>query len=224
MLKKTLSFLLALCLTATCFLFASSAAAIPGDVNGDGKVGSDDARLTLRASVRLENIAKGSDAFTAADVDRDGEIKSDDARYVLRGSVGLENLVTLNRSIDWILFNNAEAWKYYSNKAVLSAYYAQVQKLLNQGGKGYVSKKGMNSLAGLSVVRLVDLDQDGTPELYCGYSNSKTDYFSNREALYRWKGGSSVETLYDDTMTNHGSDYSPLVWFRDHLFYRRDVL
>ena len=65
MMKKTITLLLALCLTATCFLFNASAA-LTGDVNGDGKIGPDDARLALRASVGLENLTKGSAAFTAA--------------------------------------------------------------------------------------------------------------------------------------------------------------
>ncbi|MBQ6067136.1 MAG: hypothetical protein IJK89_09970 [Clostridia bacterium] len=67
-------------------------AVLPGDVNGDNKVGSDDARLALRASVGLENIKKGAAAFTAADVTKDGKIGSDDARLILRASVGLEKL------------------------------------------------------------------------------------------------------------------------------------
>ena len=218
MLKKTITLLLALCLTATCFLFNASAA-LTGDVNGDGKIGSDDARMALRASVGLETFKKGSAAFTAADANRDGRIGSDDARYILRGSVGLDNLETLNRTVDWILTNNARAWKGYGNKSLLAAYAAQVNKLISRCGKGRVAgpsgwNASMNSLAGVSVVRLVDLDKDGVPELYCGYSDSKTSMHSDREALYRWNGR-GVETLFDDTMTNHGSDYSPLVWFRE---------
>ena len=64
----------------------------PGDVNGDGSVEPEDARLALRASVRLENYPKGSGAFLAADADRNGEIGSDDARLILRAAVGLETL------------------------------------------------------------------------------------------------------------------------------------
>ena len=219
MLKQLIAMLLALCLTATCFLFASSAAAIPGDVNSDGKVGSDDARLTLRASVRLERITKGSAAFTAADVNRDGVIGSDDARNVLRGSVGLENLAALNRSVDWILTNNAQAWQYYSNKAVLAAYYAKVKQLTALSGAARIDRfdswDNSDSLAGVSVVRLVDMDRDGTPELYCAYSESASSHYSDRQALYRYVGRGQVEALYDGVMTNNGSDYSPLVWFRE---------
>jgi len=64
-----------------------------GDVNGDGDIKSDDARLALRTSVKLEkDIVEGTDAFKAADVNGDGAVKSDDARTILRVSVKLENL------------------------------------------------------------------------------------------------------------------------------------
>ena len=63
-----------------------------GDVNGDGNIGPDDARLALRASVKLENYPAGSAAFTAADADHDGSVSSADARLILRASVGLEQL------------------------------------------------------------------------------------------------------------------------------------
>ena len=64
-----------------------------GDVNNDGKVGSDDARLALRASVKLEkDIVEGTAAYLAADINGDKAIKSDDARTILRLSVKLENM------------------------------------------------------------------------------------------------------------------------------------
>ena len=63
-----------------------------GDVDGDGKLTSADARLALRASVGLEpDIAAGSGAYLAADADGDGEVTSGDARLILRASVGLED-------------------------------------------------------------------------------------------------------------------------------------
>ena len=89
---------------------------IPGDVDGNGKVESADARLALRASVKLENFVKGSTAFLAADVNKDGVIGSDDARHILRASVGLErfdsdsgnsekpenNISTSDKLIQWL--------------------------------------------------------------------------------------------------------------------------
>ena len=64
----------------------------PGDVDGDGAVTSADARLALRASVKLENFKNGGGKAVAADVNHDGVIGSDDARLILRASVKLETL------------------------------------------------------------------------------------------------------------------------------------
>ena len=65
---------------------------LPGDVDGDGELSAADARLTLRASVRLENYAVGTPEFSAADVNHDNVIGADDARSILRASVKLETL------------------------------------------------------------------------------------------------------------------------------------
>ena len=65
---------------------------ILGDVDGDGVIKPADARLALRASVNLENIAESSSAFYAADVDADGKITPDDARTILRLAVKLDQL------------------------------------------------------------------------------------------------------------------------------------
>ena len=67
-----------------------------GDVNGDGEIGSDDARLALRASVKLEHYDPSSAQFYAADVNNDGKIGSDDARSILRISVRLAKVVGKN--------------------------------------------------------------------------------------------------------------------------------
>ena len=67
-------------------------ARLPGDVNGNGRVEAEDARLALRASVGLETYAEGSAAFLAADVNRNGKPDPEDARRILRASVGLEQL------------------------------------------------------------------------------------------------------------------------------------
>ncbi len=63
-----------------------------GDVDGDGEIKSQDARLALRAAVRLETFEEGSPAFLAADATKDGKIQSDDARLILRVAVKLETL------------------------------------------------------------------------------------------------------------------------------------
>ena len=61
-----------------------------GDVNGDGKIQPEDARLTLRAAVGFIRFTGA--AFNAADTDKDGKITPADARLILRASVGLEKL------------------------------------------------------------------------------------------------------------------------------------
>lgn len=63
-----------------------------GDVDGNSKVESADARLALRASVQLESFEQDSAPFLAADIDKNGIIQSSDARIILRATVGLEQL------------------------------------------------------------------------------------------------------------------------------------
>ena len=59
-----------------------------GDVNGDGKVTSADARLALRAALSLEALS--SSQVLAADANRDGYIRSSDARMILRVALKLD--------------------------------------------------------------------------------------------------------------------------------------
>ena len=66
-----------------------------GDVDGDGEIKAQDARLALRAAVNLENFEKSSPEFLAADATKDGVIKSDDARLILRVAVKLESFDTV---------------------------------------------------------------------------------------------------------------------------------
>ena len=61
-----------------------------GDVDMDGKVSSADARLTLRAAVKLEKLSEA--AGFLADADGDNTITAADARLILRASVGLEKI------------------------------------------------------------------------------------------------------------------------------------
>ena len=91
--KKLISLLLAVLLTVTLFPAAGlrAAALSRGDVDGDGKVTSGDARLCLRCSVNLEKYAKGSARYNACDYDGDGKVTSADARLILRASVGLKD-------------------------------------------------------------------------------------------------------------------------------------
>lgn len=67
---------------------------LPGDVDGNGKIESADARLALRISVGLEpEMGKGTRAYHAADVTEleKGVVTPADARLILRRSVGFED-------------------------------------------------------------------------------------------------------------------------------------
>ena len=86
--KKVCSVLLATSALMGSFAFAASGAAL-GDIDGNGKIESADARVALRASVGLETLTPGSEAFLAADHDKNGKIEAADARRILRISVGL---------------------------------------------------------------------------------------------------------------------------------------
>ena len=61
-----------------------------GDVNGDGKVNTRDARLALRFAARLESLNAAQVA--AADTDANGRVTSADARRILRAAAKLETL------------------------------------------------------------------------------------------------------------------------------------
>ena len=73
---------------------ATKANFIPGDVDGNGKVESSDARLALRAAVRLSNeptdVTEGTAGYKAADYDKNGKVESSDARCILRVTVKLD--------------------------------------------------------------------------------------------------------------------------------------
>ncbi len=62
----------------------------PGDVDCDGEVSANDARITLRASVNLEELSM--EEYLSADIDNDSRITASDARMILRISVGLETV------------------------------------------------------------------------------------------------------------------------------------
>ena len=60
----------------------------PGDVNADGQVLANDARLALRASAKLEVLTDVQ--ILAADVNEDGQVLANDARQILRYSAQLQ--------------------------------------------------------------------------------------------------------------------------------------
>lgn len=81
-------------------IFSTSATAVRylGDVNGNGRVDSGDARLALRCSLRLEDLK--DEEFKLADVTGDGKVLSSDARIILRMSLRLEEQITIPESTD----------------------------------------------------------------------------------------------------------------------------
>lgn len=64
----------------------------PGDVDGDGKITSADARLALRAAVGLDETDASSQVYKAANIISGDSLTSADARVILRIAVGLEKL------------------------------------------------------------------------------------------------------------------------------------
>ncbi len=75
-----------------------------GDANLDGRVTAEDARLTLRAAVKLETL--GDDALRSADADHDNEITSADARLILRAAVGLETLSPMPETTQTVVYQS----------------------------------------------------------------------------------------------------------------------
>jgi hypothetical protein len=62
---------------------------VAGDVDGSGDISVSDARLALRAAVKLDTLT-GAD-FSSADVDFSGDISVSDARLILRAAVQLDD-------------------------------------------------------------------------------------------------------------------------------------
>lgn len=87
--KKQLCALLCVSLlSAFALCIPSAAAAVWGDMNDDGKVSADDARIILRASVKLDTLNAVQEKY--ADLDNDSKITASDARLALRIAVRLD--------------------------------------------------------------------------------------------------------------------------------------
>ena len=103
---------------------------VMGDVDGDAKISTDDARTVLRASVGLEALS-GICAATA-DVVQSGEpITTDDARKILRASVGL----------DTITGSCSPVAPHVSDQEIFSFYKAACDKIKNEGIAGHTRKE-----------------------------------------------------------------------------------
>ncbi len=82
-------------LTAECTVTVTAPTAVEpaftlGDVDNNGEIEAADARLALRAAVKLETLTEAQ--TQAADADKNGEIEAADARLILRAAVGLGTL------------------------------------------------------------------------------------------------------------------------------------
>ena len=63
-----------------------------GDVNNNGKITTEDARLALRRAIGLETYPENSPEYRACDADKNGVVNTADARTILRVAIGLEKL------------------------------------------------------------------------------------------------------------------------------------
>lgn len=88
LLKKTLAVCLSAVTAATAFVMP--AFALVGDINGDGRANTSDARLVLRYNAKLETLTP--EQIERCDFNADGRVNSSDARLLLRQSAKLESL------------------------------------------------------------------------------------------------------------------------------------
>ena len=82
-------FISLICVIAILCTMLTASAGYLGDVNGDGKITVADARLTLRASARIE--ALNASAEKNADVNKDGKVNAADARMILRVAARIDS-------------------------------------------------------------------------------------------------------------------------------------
>ena len=85
---RTGTLLLSLMLLMNFLVFADAATSIKGDVNLDGEVSAEDARIILRYSCRLCDLLDYQ--INRADMNKDGIVNARDARSALRRSVNLD--------------------------------------------------------------------------------------------------------------------------------------
>lgn len=161
----------------------------PADMNNDGIVSADDARVILRLSVNLErwesvaarcNYSYWYNYKSAADPDGDGYITAADARIALRIAVGLQKWEDASES--------ALSSKYYIidfyTKAVNAVKFSGVAGYSTKGWQ-YIKEKECNifSLCNGSFVKEINaqLTSEGSAvtSTYCGGSREGRYYFPN---------------------------------------------
>ena len=105
-----------------------------GDVNLDGKIGVDDARLCLRAAIKLDNIDPDSEIYSYCDTDFDGKITVSDARTILRRAIGFKDASYLAYD-DIIRFERAKTAGAATGYALFDINGDEIYELiLNDGG------------------------------------------------------------------------------------------
>lgn len=81
-----------------------------GDIDGNGKIASSDARTALRIAAGLYKATAAQ--FSAADLDRNNKITASDARNILRISAKLDSIENYTVSHDYKLNETAESESY----------------------------------------------------------------------------------------------------------------
>lgn len=115
---------------------------LKGDVNGDGKITSSDARLCLRASVKLEKLIEPQ--MLSADVDGDTSVTSADARSILRMSSKLEGSKIINIETDLLSSMNVGFvigpiektqgnWQYKADEGAFDVIEKTIEHTLDNG-------------------------------------------------------------------------------------------
>jgi hypothetical protein len=139
-----------------------------GDVNGDGKVLADDARMALRHAAKIQTLSSTSAAFKAADINDDKKVTSMDARQILRYAAGLDSHP--DADID---YRDKEPQKVKNTIKLYSDALKNIKSGSNMTGSTFtqtLSSKADMSLSWLlkSMIRTLGEDPD---ELEKGFNN-----------------------------------------------------
>lgn len=139
-----------------------------GDVNGDGKVLADDARMALRHAAKIQTLSSTSAAFKAADINDDKKVTSMDARQILRYAAGLDSHP--DADID---YRDKEPQKVKNTIKLYSDALKNIKSGSNKTGSTFtqtLSSKADMSLSWLlkSMIRTLGEDPD---ELEKGFNN-----------------------------------------------------
>ena len=176
--KKVFALLLSLVMMLSCFAVCAFAedSVLLGDVDGDGKVSIDDARMVLRMASGIEN-----EDITVADLDGDGYVTVEDAIKTLYEATNIGGVIIPDKNGDNFLDDKATnefikliANKYNLDPASLVAIYS-----VPDSGTNYVLQFGntgtaLNKKYEKSADNLVKVYHIGVaPEREISYTNGK---------------------------------------------------